>query len=98
MLETMRPTPTTPAANISGNTTAGSGSAAGIGLRKQGTTATVHDFSVHGMVATSSPGVEQFVGNGAGGQNPGIANGAAGSVNGVLLISAASGFSSCSFP
>jgi hypothetical protein len=49
------------------------------------------------MAATSSPGVEQFVGNGAGGLNPGSTNGSGdGSVNGVLLISAASGFTSCS--
>ncbi|HJX27721.1 MAG TPA: hypothetical protein VJ885_07380, partial [Thermoanaerobaculia bacterium] len=70
----------------------------GIGLRKQGTTSTTNDFAVHGMAATSTPGVEQYVGNG-GGLNPGTANGAGdGSVNGVLLVSAASGFSSCSLP
>jgi hypothetical protein len=81
---------------MSGNTTAGSGSTAGIGLRKQGTVSTTNDFGVEGMAATSSPGVEQFVGNGAGGLNPGSANGNGdGSVNGVLLISAASGFSNC---
>jgi hypothetical protein len=82
--------------DMSGNTTAGSGSTAGIGLRKQGTVSTTNDFGVEGMAATSSPGVEQFVGNGAGGLNPGSANGNGdGSVNGVLLISAASGFSNC---
>jgi hypothetical protein len=85
--------------NISGNTAAGSGISAGIGLRKQGTSTTVNDFGINGMAATSSPGVEQFVGNGPGGQNPGTANGSGdGSVNGVLLISAASGFSSCVLP
>jgi hypothetical protein len=86
--------------NISGNTTAGTGHTnAGIGLRKQGTVSTTNDFSINGMAATSSPGVEQFVGNGAG-LNPGSENGTAGdgSVNGVILISALSGFSSCSLP
>jgi hypothetical protein len=82
--------------DISGNTTAGgSGSGltgAGIGLRKQGTNATVNDFGVEGMAATSSPGIENYVGD----LNPGSADGIGdGSVNGVLLISAASGFSSC---
>ncbi|MCM3901363.1 MAG: hypothetical protein ND866_06635 [Pyrinomonadaceae bacterium] len=66
---------------------------AGIGLRKQGTNATINDFGIEGMGATSSPGVENFVG----GLNPGSADGIGdGSVNGVLLISAASGFSNCS--
>jgi YVTN family beta-propeller protein len=82
--------------DISGNTTAGSSNTSGIGLRKQGTVATTNDFGIEGMAATSSPGVEQYVGNGAGGKNPGSANGNGdGSINGVLLISAASGFSNC---
>ena len=86
--------------DIRGNTTAGSTlsgvTSAGIGLRKQGTVTTTHDFGIEGMTATNSPGVEQFVGNG-GGLNPGSANGVGdGSVNGVLLISATSGFSNCS--
>jgi hypothetical protein len=84
---------------MSGNTTAGTVGAntAGIGLRKQGSVATTHDFGIEGMAATSSPGVEQFVGNGAGGKNPGSASGVGdGSNFGVLLISAASGFSNCS--
>ncbi len=72
--------------NISGNTSAGSGGSQGIGLRKQGTSTTVHAFGVNGMAATSSPGVETYVN----GLNP------AGS--GTLLISAASGFSNCSLP
>ncbi len=83
--------------DISGNTTAGTGHTnAGIGLRKQGTSTTVNAFGIEGMAATSTPGVEQFVGNGAG-QNPGSENGTSGdgSVNGVLLISATSGFSNC---
>ena len=72
--------------NMSGNVSAGSGGSQGIGLRKQGTSTTVHAFGVNGMVATSSPGVETYVS----GLNP--------AGNGTLLISATSGFSSCSFP
>ena len=71
--------------DISGNTTGGSGGHPGIGLRKQGTSSTVHAFGVEGMAATSSPGVEAYVA----GNNPG-------SAGGVLLISATSGFSDCS--
>ncbi|MGB8858333.1 MAG: Ig-like domain-containing protein, partial [Ilumatobacteraceae bacterium] len=72
--------------NISGNTSAGSGGSQGIGLRKQGTVATTNDFSVNGMAATATPGVETYVN----GLNP-----AGGS---TLLISATSGFSNCSLP
>ncbi|MFN8633983.1 MAG: Calx-beta domain-containing protein [Chloroflexota bacterium] len=81
---------------ISGNTTAGTGhTIAGIGLRKQGTSSSLNIFGIVGMSATSSPGVEQYVGNN--GQNPGTENGSGdGSVDGVLLISAGSGFSNCS--
>lgn len=61
------------------NTTAGSTSSgithAGIGLRKQSGVSTTNDFGIEGMAATSSPGVEQLVGNGAGGLNPGSTNG-----------------------
>jgi hypothetical protein len=71
---------------ISGNTAAGSGGHEGIGLRKQGTVPTTHSFAVEGMVATSSPGVEAYVS----GLNP--------AGNGVLLISATSGFTSCTVP
>jgi hypothetical protein len=88
---------TTLCLNISGNTTSGSAlSPSGIGLRKQGTDPNVNEFRIVGMAATSSPGVEQFVGNT--GQNPGTTNGTGGdgSINGVLLISATSGFGSCS--
>jgi len=70
-------------ADISGNTSAGSGGSQGIGLRKQGTVPTTNDFGIEGMAATGTPGVESFVD----GQNP--------AGNGTLLISAASGFSSC---
>ncbi len=73
-------------ANISGNTSAGSGGHPGIGLRKQGTVPTDDAFAVHGMAATSSPGVESYVS----GLNP--------AGGGVLLISATSGFTNCSFP
>src|SRR5262249_20742238 len=72
--------------DIENNTSAGSGGTNGIGLRKQGTSTTVDTFSVVGMTATSSPGVESYVS----GLNP---NG-----NGVLLISATSGFSNGSIP
>jgi hypothetical protein len=70
--------------DISGNTSAGSGAALGIGLRKQGTTATTNDFGIEGMAATSSPGVEAYVN----GLNP--------AGGGTLLISATSGFTNCS--
>ncbi len=79
--------------DISGNTTAGSGGHEGIGLRKQGTSSTVNDFGIEGMSATTTPGIETYVGNT--GLNPGSASGSFG-VSGVLLISATSGFSNCS--
>jgi hypothetical protein len=72
--------------NISGNTSAGSGGATGIGLRKQGTVSTTNGFGINGMAATSSPGVETYVN----GLNP--------AGNGTLLLSATSGFSNCSLP
>jgi hypothetical protein len=50
--------------DISGNTSTGSGNVAGIGLRKQGTVTGTNAFSIVGMAATSTPGVEQYVGNG----------------------------------
>jgi hypothetical protein len=70
--------------DISGNTSAGSGGTQGIGLRKEGTTATTNDFGIEGMAATGTPGVETFVN----GLNP--------AGGGTLLISAESGFSNCS--
>jgi hypothetical protein len=72
--------------DISGNTSAGSGGSQGIGLRKQGTSTTVNAFGVEGMAATATPGVESFVA----GLNP--------AGNGVLLISATSGFTNCNLP
>jgi large repetitive protein len=69
---------------IAGNASAGSGGSQGIGLRKQGTVPTTNDFSIVGMAATSSPGVEAYVD----GLNP--------AGGGTLLISATSGFTSCS--
>ncbi|MGH6690817.1 MAG: beta strand repeat-containing protein, partial [Gammaproteobacteria bacterium] len=78
---------------ITGNTTAGTGGADGIGLRKQGTNPAVHAYAVDGMVATSSPGVETYV--------HGLNSSADGSLDadmlGVTLISATSGFSNCTF-
>ena len=85
--------------DISGNTSEGSGDPAttkapGIGLRKQGTAPTINDFSVEGMAATSSPGVENYIN----GLNPASAGGGptSGAVGGTLLISATSGFTNCS--
>ncbi len=77
---------TTVCLNISGNTSAGSGSSQGLGLRKQGTVTTTNAFGVNGMAATSTPGVETYVN----GLNP--------AGGGTLLISATSGFSNCSLP
>ncbi len=83
--------------NISGNTSSGStlapNTASGIGLRKQGTTTTTNDFSINGMAATASPGVENYVG----GLNPASTTGTFGTT-GTDLVSATSGFSNCSFP
>ena len=79
--------------DISGNTTAGSALApAGIGLRKQGTDPAINTFNVVGMSATSSPGVEQFVDA----QNTSQPGPPFGDGDGVILISATSGFGSCS--
>ncbi len=74
--------------NISGNTSAGSGGTQGIGLRKQGTTSTINDFGIHNLPggSTATPNVEAYVN----GLNP--------AGGGTLLISATSGFSTCSFP
>ncbi|HEY3350735.1 MAG TPA: Ig domain-containing protein [Thermoanaerobaculia bacterium] len=72
--------------NIAANSSAGSGGAQGIGLRKQGTNPALNAFGVNGMAATATPAVEAYVDslNPAGG--------------GTLLISATSGFSNCSLP
>jgi Putative Ig domain/Bacterial Ig domain/FG-GAP-like repeat/FG-GAP repeat len=74
--------------NMSGNTSAGSGGTQGLGLRKQGTTPTTNDFGIHGLPggSTATPNVEAYVN----GQNP--------AGGGTLLISATSGFSTCSLP
>ena len=78
---------------ILGNTSFGSGGAPGIGLRRNtGTT-----FSVDGMAATSSPGVEQYVG----GLNPnsqlasGIFQAGDGNYYRAYLISQTTGFTNC---
>ena len=72
--------------NLQGNTSAGSGGTNGIGLRKQGTAPATNAFSVVGMAATATPGVESYVN----GLNP--------AGGGTLLISATSGFTNCSIP
>jgi hypothetical protein len=78
---------------ITGNTSAGSGGADGIGLRKQGTNSTVHSFAVDGMAATNSPGVETYVH----GLNSSADGALDGDALGATLISATSGFSNCTF-
>jgi len=74
--------------NISGNTSAGSGGATGIGLRKQGTNAVVNDFGLHGLGSSpaGTPTVESYVDA----QNP--------AGGGTTLLSATSGFTACSLP
>ena len=83
--------------SISGNTTAGSTNTngttfPGIGLRKQGTVATTHSFGITGMSATSSPGVENYV-NSLNTSTSGTFG-----TGGTALISAQSGFTSCTLP
>jgi VCBS repeat-containing protein len=72
--------------DISGNTSApsvGQPAALGIGLRKQGTTPTVNDFSIEDMTGNgATPNVESYVN----GKNP--------AGGGTLLVSAQSGFTS----
>jgi hypothetical protein len=75
---------TTLCLDILGNTSAGSGVATGIGLRKQGTNPAVNVFGIEGMAATASPGVEAFVN----GQNP--------AGGGTTLTMGTSGFANCS--
>lgn len=91
---------TTVCLNMSGNTSAGSGGTQGLGIRKQGTVTTTNAFGLHSLaggtatpfvcpgtaVPAGTPAVEAFVNclNPAG--------------NGTLLISASSGFTSCSLP
>ena len=74
--------------NISGNTSAGSGGATGIGLRKQGTNASVNAFGIHGLPASpaGSPVVETYVDS----QNP--------AGGGTQLLSATTGFTACANP
>lgn len=87
--------------DVFGNTTAGSTNsgtgttAPGISLRKDSADGNQDVFGVEGMAATSSPGVEQFVGDAAGGRNPLSSNGTFGA-HGVALLSATTGFSNCS--
>jgi hypothetical protein len=85
---------------ISGNTTAGStnsGTATtspGINLRKQGTDPTINTFGIEGLTPspTGSPTVENLVN----GQNTST-SGTFG-VNGTALLSATTGFTSCTAP
>jgi methionine-rich copper-binding protein CopC len=85
---------------ISGNTSAGSSdsgiTAPGIGFRKEGTVATTHTFGIEGLSPspTGTPTVENFVN----GNNPGSASGVSFGVGGTALISATSGFTSCTAP
>ena len=83
--------------NISGNVSAGNNASgtmsSGIGLRKQGTASATNAFSINGMAATSSPGVESYVG----GLNPASTTGNYGTA-GTDMISASSGFSGCTLP
>ncbi len=74
--------------NISGNTSAGSGGATGIGLRKQGTNAAVNAFGIHGLPSSpaGTPVVELYVDS----QNP--------AGGGTQLLSATTGFTACSNP
>jgi hypothetical protein len=89
---------TTLCLEISGNTTAGSTNTAtsttspGINLRKQGTDPNVNTFGVEGMAATATPGVENYV-NGLNTSTSGTFG-----VGGTALLSAASGFTSCTAP
>ncbi|BCU78627.1 hypothetical protein llg_33420 [Luteolibacter sp. LG18] len=73
--------------NISGNTSGGSGGSAGIGLRKQGTNASVNDLGIQGLSPSPANGVqmEDYVS----GQNPGSVVGLAstGVNKGAIAIS-----------
>ena len=89
---------TTLCLEINGNTTAGSTNTAtgttspGINLRKQGTVTTVNVFGIEGMVATASPGVENYV-NSQNTSTPGTFG-----VGGTALLSATTGFTNCNAP
>ncbi|HEY9375839.1 MAG TPA: hypothetical protein VIQ02_01925, partial [Jiangellaceae bacterium] len=89
---------TTLCLEISGNTTAGSTNSAtattspGINLRKQGTDPTVNTFGIEGMAATASPGVENYV-NGLNTSTSGTFG-----TGGTALLSATSGFTTCTAP
>jgi len=74
--------------DISGNTSAGSGGATGIGLRKQGVNTAINAFGIQGLSPspTGTPVVETYVDS----QNP--------AGGGTLLLSATSGFTACTFP
>ena len=75
---------------ISGNTSAGEGGVAGIGLRKQGTVATTHDFGIEGLSPSPNTAASQVTTH-VNSLNPGSAGGSE-------LISAQTGFTSCNAP
>jgi large repetitive protein len=81
---------TTVCANISGNTTAGLAPNPGISLRKQGATANINTFGINGLAPSPTTLAAQTTDHVAG-LNPG-------SSGGVLLVSATTGFTSCSLP
>ena len=91
---------TTLCLEISGNTTAGSTNTAtattspGINLRKQGTDPAINTFGIEGLSPspTGTPTVENLV-NGQNTSTPGTFG-----VGGTALLSAASGFTSCTAP
>ncbi|MBS1796884.1 MAG: cadherin-like domain-containing protein, partial [Acidobacteria bacterium] len=81
--------------NLASGPLTGSGLNAGIGLRKQGTVATVHDFGIVGIggapgTVVTNTQVQNFVGN----PNNNTANGSGGSVNGVDILSG-SNYTAC---
>ena len=81
---------TTVCARVTGNTTAGLAPNLGISLRKQGTDPAVNRFGIVGLSPSPTTADTQTTSYVAG-QNPG-------SVGGVLLVSAQTGFTSCTLP
>ena len=76
----------------------GSGVNAGIGLRKQGTVATVNDFGIQGIAASPTKvQVQAHVGSPVPPGNNYSADGSGGSANGVDIVRG-SNYSTCSLP
>jgi large repetitive protein len=69
--------------NISGNTSAGSNGALGIGIRKQGTVATTNDFGITGL--SPSPATRTQAATFVAGNNP--TGGGAEFINGDNFVS-----------